>query len=281
MPEVTAGNDTSTPNQQTVEELQKTPVAAAEEQKTDVATDESVETETTEQQEERKQSKFQRRLERQKTARIAAETENRMLRERLEKLEAQSKPTQEDAEPKRDDFEDYESYLRALTKYDAKQTAAAELKAAREQAQTREKQSSEVQAKEAIAKNWTEREAAFSNATPDYDEVTTSFAEEELGSFSYGARQMIVDSEAGPALLYHLATHPEDADRIADLSSVRQIAELAKIEDKLATSPAKKTSGAPAPASHVKSGATGSKDPAKMNQTEFRAWMKSQGSRFA
>ena len=49
---------------------------------------EVVEAETTEQQEAKKQSKFQRRLDRQKSARVAAETETRLLREQLAKLEA-------------------------------------------------------------------------------------------------------------------------------------------------------------------------------------------------
>ena len=47
-------------------------------------------TEEPEESEEKKRSRFQRRLDRQKAARVEAETENRMLRERLAILEAQN-----------------------------------------------------------------------------------------------------------------------------------------------------------------------------------------------
>ena len=254
---------------------QETPAAVEDDQKTDVAADASAEAETTEQQEEKKQSKFQRRLERHKTARIEAETESRLLREQLAKLEAQRTPPGNE-EPQRDQFDNYESYLRAITKYDAKQIANETLKAERE---ATGKQSKEVEAQQATAKNWVEREKSFIGTTKDYEEVVTPFVEEDLGSLSNDARNLIVDSESGPQLLYHLASHPEVMERIADLSSVRQIAELGKLEDKL-SAPAKKISNAPAPASHVNTGKTGQKDPAKMNQQEYRAWMKANGSRF-
>jgi len=255
------------------------PAADAEVQKTDVADDDKSEAETTEQQEARKQSKFQRRLERQKTARIQAETETRILRERIEQLEAQNRPEPGSDEPQREQFDDYESYLRAITKYDAKQTAAETLKAEREAAKGNDRQTKEAAAQDAIAKNWTERETAFQGTNKDYDEVVTPFVEEDLGSLGEGARRLIVDSEIGPQLLYHLASHPEIVDRIADLSSVRQIAELGKLEEKL-TAPAKKTTNAPAPASHVNTGKTGQKDPSKMNMDEYKEWMKANGSRF-
>lgn len=276
MPEVTEG--IAAP--EAIEnEVAAQPAADAEAQKTDAAEGEHSETETTEQQEARKQSKFQRRLERQKSARFEAETEARLLRERVAELEAQSKPVLGSDEPQRDQFDDYESYLRAITKYDAKQTAAETLKAERTQAQGNDKQTKEAEAQAATAKNWTEREKAFQGSTKDYEEVVMPFVEEDLGSLGEGARRLIVDSDAGPQLLYHLASHPEIVDRLADLSSVRQIAELGKLEDKL-TAPAKKTTSAPAPANHVNTGKTGQKDPSKMNQDEYRAWMKANGSRF-
>ena len=257
----------------------ETPAVVAEDQKTDEPAKEG-EGETTEQQEAKKQSKFARRLERQKTARIEAETENRLLKERLERLEAQNRPAPGSDEPQRDQFDDYESYLRAVAKYDGKQAAAETLKAEREQAQGREKQTKQAQSEEQVAKAWTEREKAFEAVTKDYDDAVRPYVEEDLGQLSDGARRLLVGSDVGPQLLYHLASHPEVSERIADLSPLRQIAELGKLEDKF-SAPAKKTSNAPAPANHVNTGRTGQKDPAKMNQVEYRAWMKANGSRFA
>lgn len=255
------------------------PAAAAEENKPDVAADGIAETETTEQAEAKKQSKFQRRLERQKTARIEAETEARLLRERVAQLEAQSKPAPDSGEPKREQFEDYETYLEARADWRAERKVQEALKAEREQAKGKEQQTKQAEGYQATEKAWVEREKAFQGTTKDYEEVVTPFVEEDMGSLSDGARRLIVDSEVGPNLLYHLASHPDVMERIADLSPVRQIAELGKLEDKFAA-PAKKTTSAPAPANHVSTGKTGSKDPAKMNQQEFRAWMKANGSRF-
>lgn len=268
---------------ETIVEQTEQPAAVAEEQKPDaVEGEESQEAsgETTEQQEVKKQSKFQRRLERQKTARIEAETENRLLRERLEKLEAQSKPAQGSDEPQRDQFDDYETYLRAVAKYDGKQAASETIRNEREQAQGREKQTRQAQSEEQIAKAWVEREKAFEAVTKDYQATVMPYVEEDLGQLSDGARRLLIDSEIGPQLLHHLANHPEVSERIADLSPLRQIAEIGKLEDKL-SAPVKKTSNAPAPANHVNTGKTGQKDPAKMNQVEYRVWMRANGSRFA
>lgn len=278
MPEAQAGQVTSETNETPVvpEKVElETPAAVAEENTVDdgVVTPES---ETTEQQEAHKQSKFQRRLERQKTARIQAETERDVYKKQLEELEAQRKPSGSD-EPQRDQFSDYESYLRAITKFDAKQVASETLKTEREASG---KQSKEAESQQAQSKNWEVREKAFIGTTKDYEEVVSAFVEDDIGQLSSDARRLIVDSDTGPQLLYHLANHPDVMERLADLSSVRQIAELGKLEDKLST-PAKKTTNAPVPANHVNTGKTGQKDPAKMNQVEYKAWMKANGSRFA
>jgi hypothetical protein len=165
------------------------PAPAAEVQKATPATpEETVVEETPEQQEARKQSKFQRRLERQKTARIAAETEAKLLREERDglraKLESQGKQSQESAEPKREDFADYEAYLRAVAKHDAKQETAAALKAEREAQAGKDKKEQDTAGSEKVAKAWSEREASFQAATKDYETVVEPFVAEDLKTFS-------------------------------------------------------------------------------------------------
>src|SRR3712207_3386793 len=87
-----------------------TPAPAAEDQKAiPAATDENAEAvaETPEQQEAKRQSRTQRRFERQKTARIQAETEARLLREQNARLEAQLRQSgsqPDSGEPKREQF---------------------------------------------------------------------------------------------------------------------------------------------------------------------------------
>ena len=209
----------------------------------------------------KKQSKFQRRLERQKTARIAAETEARLLRERVAALEAERAPKPKDEAPKREDFADDVAYLEARADHAAKKAAAEARAAERNENEGREKQSKHQQAEAKIAQAWTEREATFQATAKDYVEIVEPFVQDDLAHFSDGSKRLIVESEVGPQLLYHLATNPEEAERIAELSPLRQIAEIGKLEDKM-QKPVRKTSNAPAPIDPVPQGRSGQKDPA-------------------
>jgi hypothetical protein len=262
------------------------PAAGADEQKPEgdpSANGEEAAVETTEQQEARKQSKFQRRLERQKTARIQAETENRMLREQKAELEARLAQQQqpEAGEPKREQFEDYESYLRAVAKYDAKQETAEALKAARMEGQQRQAQGRQAESQHEVAKQWTEREKDFQSKTKDYLDVVQPFVEPdgEMSLLSPAARQAIV--ELGPEVLYELAKNPDIVERIADLSPVRQVAELGKLQTKQSTPPPK-ASNAPAPIAPVKAGRSSAPGYSEnMSDTEYAAWRKTHGARWA
>jgi hypothetical protein len=266
-----------------IDEIPQEPAQAADDKKPEpTATDKTeAEAETTEQQEQKKQSRFQRRLDAQKSARIAAETETRLLREQYAKLEAQLKaPTQESGEPRRDQFEDYESYLTALTKHEARQVTLAEIKAEREANQGREKQSKQQSEDARIAQDWTTREAAFQAETKDYLEVVTPYVEVEIGALSDGARRYIV--EAGPQVLYHLAANPDVADKIAGLTPLRQVAELGKLEASISAPAAKEPSKAPAPIKPVNQGRTSvSGYRENMSQADYEALRKTQGARWA
>lgn len=259
------------------------PAPGAEEQKPiPAATDENAEVvETPEQQEAHKQSKFQRRLDRQKSARVAAETETRLLREQLAKLEAQSKPAGP-AEPQLDQFETLADYNRAVAKHEAQQIVDKALKADHETRSQQENQSRVTASEGQIAKDWQEREAAFQAQNKDYQDVVMSLVDDgEIASLSEVARRSILESEVGPQVLYHLARNPEDAERIAELSPARQVAELGKLELKM--SPVvRKTSAAPAPIKTVSQGrsaAQGYSD--NWSDAEYREWRKGHGARWA
>jgi hypothetical protein len=270
------------------------PAPGAEDQKpTPPASDADVQnpeevTETPEQVEAKQESRRARSNARKAAALAEARAEAKLLREDRDrltaKLEAQSKAGQETGEPKREDFPDYEAYLRAVTKFDARQEREAAAKTEREAQQGKEKQQQANAGSEKVAKAWAERETTFQAATKDYEEVVQPFADEDLQRLSQQARMSIVESEVGPALLYQLAAlaekNPDEFDRIADLSPVRQIAELGKLESKVSM-PAKKTTTAPAPASTTSGGRTASKDLSKMSQEEYEAHRKSQGARWA
>ena len=252
-----------------------TPATDADEQKTEAV-------ETPEQVEQRKESRRARSNARKAAELAAAQTEARMLREQLDRMQQGSQKTDSIQEPRRDQFEDYESYLRAVTRYDAQQVAETRLKETFEASQKNQSQQALQQAQQKVAQNWVKREAEFQKANPDYMDVVSPFVEEELDSLSQQARFAVTESDSGPKLLYHLASNPDIAERIAKLSPLRQVAELGKLEDKLAAVPAKKVSSAPEPITPVKAGRSsvaGFNE--NMSDSEYREWRKSQGARWA
>lgn len=257
------------------------PAPVADEQKTKPPEGEDPPVETTEQVEAKKQSRFQRRLDAQKSARVAAETETKLLREQIAKLEAQSKPNQAPVEPQRDQFESLEDYLKAVAKHESAQLVQQEIKKDREERQAQENKG-KVSASEAkIAQQWQERETAFIAMTPDYSEVVQAYISEDVNALSDMARRSILESDVGPQLLVHLAKNPDDAERIADLSPARQVAELGKLELKM---PAvqRKTSAAPAPIKPVNGGRSASGGLSDNDsQAEYEAKRKTQGARWA
>ena len=89
----------------------------------------------------------------------------------------------------------------------------------------------------------------------------------------------IQDSDAGPALAYHLASHPDEAARIAALSPLGQVRALGRIEAGLAdgAATAMSISAAPAPPPSVR-GSGGRFRPAP-DTDDFAAFDRAYGAR--
>jgi hypothetical protein len=220
--------------------------------------------------EEKKQSRFQRRLDRQKAARIAAETEARLLREQLDRV-AKS-PVVTEKEPTREQFENYEDYIQARAEWRAEKKAEELVeKRFREQGDT-ERRAKETQHTQNIGNQWTKREEAYSEANPDYEDLVVPFVQDELQQVDQTARRAIVESDLGPNILHYLAKHPEEAERIAELSPIRQVAEIGKIEVIVSKPQPKKASNAPEPISPVGAKAKVDIDPSEMDQAQFNEW---------
>jgi len=143
------------------------------------------------------------------------------------------------AEPKPEDFKTVGEYTRALTKYEVAKAAAQSAS----EAQTRtQEQQQQAQAAE-TARQFAERQSAFIKLTPDYEEVieNANFEVPQL------VTQYCVESEMGPQLAYHISKNPSEAERLSKLSPTRMLAELGKLESKLAPSAAPAAPAAPAP----------------------------------
>lgn len=85
-------------------------------------------------------------------------------------------------------------------------------------------------------------------------------------------QEVIIDSEMGPYMAYHLGKNPAEAARIATLPAHRQAVELGKLEAKItaARTLPKQPPDPVQPVRGIKSG--GVKDPNEMSFTEYRAW---------
>lgn len=198
----------------------------------------------------------------------------------------QPKPQTADPQaPKRDDFLTDEAYLDARIDYAAdqkvRQRTEAESRAAQErQAQEREKTVTDRYS-DAVAK-----------AAANYEDFEDGFIALQRMPIPNGValqlREAIAESDVAPQLLHHLATNPQDVQRIAQLSPARAAAELGKLETKLAANPAPASASTPAPAKPAsvskapepieplggKAGTTGNTPPSDPN--EYKAWRENQ-----
>lgn len=210
-----------------------------------------------------------------------ARAEAKLLREENERLRTQPKSAPASDEPKRENYETLEAYYEARAEYRAEQVATKKLAEHAKAQQGKEGQQREVERNAELAKQWTQREKEFQKTAKDYEAVVAEFADGEMQDLHQAARTAIVESENGPALLYHLATDTTGiVERLAGMSPTRQVAELGKIEAKGLTKQAK-PSNAPDPIKPLGSGRAGQSDPSKMTDAEYKALRKSQGARWA
>lgn len=116
------------------------------------------------------------------------------------------------------------------------------------------------------------REAETRERYADYDIVAKNPSLPITGEMA----EVILESEAGPQLAYHLGKNPAEAARIARLNPRLQAAELGKLEARL-SSPKPLAKQPPAPIKPVNGmAAGGAKDPNAMSMSEYIAWRKGQ-----
>lgn len=227
--------------------------------------------------------KVQQRIDEITRARHEAEREAAYWRARAEsagndgKAQLNSSETTP-AKPTIDQYQDYADYVEALTDWKASQAtrkAIAERDA--EQAQK-----AEAKINEAKAQTWEQRQAQARSEMPDYDEVVGL---SDLRIAPHVA-DVLMDSEAGPALAYHFAKHPDIAERINGLSPLAAAREIGRLEASMSAvaKPApvsKPVSKAPEPIKPIGSGSGGLSDPAAMSMDQYVAFRKTQGATWA
>lgn len=137
---------------------------------------------------------------------------------------AEEKP-QAPTEPKRENFADYESYLEARTDWIAEQKVEKRLAKEREDSSKR----SATTEQEKAAQKFKEQADALAKDIEDFQDVM----ETSDAPLTNAMRDAIYETDIPARVAYHLAKNPDEARRIAALSSARQALEIGKLEAKL------------------------------------------------
>lgn len=142
------------------------------------------------------------------------------------------------------------------------------------------KQLAEERAREQQAKAHAElqrRTAEVRASLPDFDEVLASVGHVYV---SPAVQQALLTSEQGPAIMYQLASNPDELARLSALPPFEAAREIGRLEAKASVAPSPKagrpvvTAGksAPAPISPVKArGPTQTKGPGQQSYEEYAA----------
>lgn len=153
-----------------------------------------------------------------------------------------------DQPPKREDFQDYEAYIRADAAYAARQEVAR----ATQNMDVRLAEDRQIAQREKLIENFEKRKAEGRAKYQDFEEVTES-PDVMLSGHMVEA---ILESDVAHDLAYHLAKNPDEAERIYSLPRNATMREIGKLEAKLASGKpaAPKKDNLPEPITPVTSG---------------------------
>lgn len=223
-------------------------------------------------------SKIQKRIDELTHARHAAEREAARWRTIAE---GGQKPT---PAPQAHEFATDEEYQAAALDHRiderARQQNAASAKQAAEQYQQ--------DAASAVDATYDQRAQEAARRIPDFLDVVGK-ADIQINHDMLGA---LKQSAHGPDIVYELAKNPAEAQRIAGLPAVQMFMALGAMEAAAAAkttaapapaaAPAARTTNAPPPAATESQAAASppSTDPSTMNQEQYEAWRRAQGSRY-
>jgi hypothetical protein len=197
--------------------------------------------------------------------------------------------------PTPDQFDDYGAFVEALTDWKADEKITAKLS-------ERDQSATKATIEETRSSNWSRGVEAAKQAHPDYDDV---MAVSDVPIADH-VKELLLDSEHGPRLAYHLDQHPDVADRLNALTPTQAARELGRIEamfmsatptqeDSAVTetegTPAAKptapapvkprTTSAPAPAKPAGQGRSAAIPLEKQSMEEYVATRKTQGAGWA
>lgn len=192
-----------------------------------------------------------RRMKRQLEAEVRAEYAERQLAE----LKAPPKPVQTSGEPVPAQFQDYESYIAALTDWKVDQ----KLGGIRKESEAQQAQRELRQIGEKILPKFESAREKYD----DFDDVVKEF----VGNTPQPVHDAVLESSVPEELLYYLGQNPTERERIFRLSNVGQVKAISALESKLTATPSPTKTPAPIVPNNGKSSV--SKSPSDMSYDEF------------
>ena len=163
------------------------------------------------------------------------------LEAKVAELERRSQPQQRvealDEEPKPEQFNDAFEYARALAEYSAEQALKN-----RDRVELEKKYQAEH---DKLSEVWNDRLETTKKELPDYQDMIES----SDVMVSDQVRDALLESDAGPRILYHLAENPDYAEKLSKMTVISALREIGKLEarfEKTETKPVVR-SKAPAP----------------------------------
>lgn len=163
------------------------------------------------------------------------------LEAKVAELERRGQPQQRvetlDEEPKPEQFNDAFEYARALAEYSAEQALKN-----RDRVELEKKYQAEH---DKLIEVWNDRLETTKKELPDYQDMIES----SDVMVSDQVRDALLESDAGPRILYHLAENPDYAEKLSKMTVINALREIGKLEarfEKTETKPVVR-SKAPAP----------------------------------
>lgn len=149
---------------------------------------------------------------------------------------ATPKPTTGEAEPTPEAFDTYEAYIKAQARWEARQEFKAVQDAAAQEAQ-------QARQREVLSEYNRQLEATRAKYA-DFDDVVEGIANGNV-QIPSALTPAIMEADNGPDIAYYLGKHPEEAQKICEMSLARAAVEIGRISARL-TPPA--TTAKPKPA---------------------------------
>lgn len=262
------------------DEQSEAPVQQEQDAEQNVAADTTENTETDEQKNERilherqersrrAASRVQQRFDELTRDKYAERAARERVERELDELRRASRQQQQqdgDGAPKRDQFDDYESYIEARASYRATKEMVGRLEAMQRQVAEQQRAEHELRERNSVLQAIADSTAKFRSQAKDFDDAMEAIADIPSSPI---LERAIATADNPAAILYALGKDPERARNIAMMDPLQQAKMIGKIEYEL-RSTSVRVSNAPAPGKPAGAKGGAASEPPEEPEAYFR-----------